>query len=104
AATWGGAEVGAGVDHAGGDVDGLARAETSAAPVDGHLELALEDVDRLGCIAVQVGGQRPARGRVIDQEAEGAVGVGAGEVDLGANATRHPDDLWRSGHRTTITA
>jgi hypothetical protein len=58
------------VDDAGGDVDGLPRDDPRDPPVDRHLELALDDVDRLGGVGVQMGRQRPADRRVVDQQAE----------------------------------
>ena len=70
--------------------------------VDRHLELALDHVDRLCGVGVEVGGEGPAGRRVVDEQAEGAAGVGPVEVDLGPHAAGHEDDLWIGGHRPTI--
>jgi hypothetical protein len=77
----------------------VSPAEPSVVAVDRHLELARDDVDRLGGVGVDVGRQRPADRRVVDEEAERAVGVGPVEVDLGARAAGHEDGLGGGGHR-----
>src|SRR5260370_25896359 len=51
---------------------------------------------------MQVGWERPAHRRVVNEEAEGAVGVIADEVDLRADATRHPHNLRLGGHEPNI--
>jgi hypothetical protein len=47
-------------------VDGLSSGETRSPAVDLHLEVAVDDMDRLGLVVVSVGRQRPARREMVD--------------------------------------
>jgi hypothetical protein len=94
--------VATGVNSALGDMDCLASEQPGACPLQLHLELAFDDVNRLGLIGVPVRRQSPTRRRVVDEQAERAGGVLAGQVDLGANATGHPHDARGVCHGPTI--
>src|SRR4051795_7615343 len=96
------AYVDPGVHDAGWDVDGLPGPEPLGHPIDRHLELALDHVDRLGRVLMYVRRQRPTGMRMIDEEAEGATGVIAAEVNLGADPAGHPDDLRLGGHGRSV--
>jgi hypothetical protein len=90
------------VDDARRDVEGLSRPDPLGDPVDGHLELARDHVDRLRRVDVDVSGQRPARGRLVEQQAERPAGVVTAQLDLGPHPARHPDDLRFRGHDPTL--
>jgi hypothetical protein len=51
---------------------------------------------------VSVSRQGPAAWRVVDEQAEGVIGVFGGEVDLGANATGHPHHARLATHAYTL--
>jgi hypothetical protein len=85
------------------DVDRIAGRQARSLPVDFHLEVTLDDVNRLGLVVVSVGRERPAHRRAVYEQAEHATGVLGREVDLGANATRHPDYASIRCHAQTIT-
>ncbi len=96
------ADVSAGVRHTLGDMDGLAGGQLHRCPIEIHLKVAFDDVNCLGLVGVTMSGQRPARRRVVNEQAERAGGVLASKVDLGANATRHPHDTRAVCHTPTI--
>src|SRR5687768_1549475 len=71
--------------------------EPKALACDLHLELAPDDVDRLGFPKMTMGRQRPARRRLVDQQAEPSTRLLGTKADFGTNPTRHPNHL--SVHR-----
>ncbi len=85
-------------------MDGLSRGQLRPCPVNLHLEVALDYVDRLGLVVMSVSRQRPARWRMVDEQAERAASVIGDEVDLCANATGHPHDARIGCPGGTITA
>src|SRR2546421_8524130 len=96
-------DVGARVGRASGYVDGLSGGQAHSLPIDLHFEVARDDVDRLGLVVMSMGWQRPARRRLVNEQAERAASLFGCEVDLGANAARHPDDASIGCHAPTIT-
>jgi hypothetical protein len=96
------ADVGGGVDHASGNVDGLSGGQTRPLPFQLDLEVAVEHMNRLGLVAVAVARQGPADREVVDEQAKRAAGVLGGQVDLGANAAGHPHDASGVCHALTI--
>src|SRR5436853_7375723 len=75
------ADVAPRVDRSPRHMDCLPRGQPRPLPLDFHLEFAFKNVDRLGFVLVPVPRQRPASRRLIYEQAKGAAGLVAVEMN-----------------------